>query len=116
MTTRCLIALTLALTLTACGDKEGDSGGEGAVDCSSEGFEGATLYTGNCGGCHASDGSGQSGPSLIDAVPQSTDAAITQTINDGGSTMPAFEGTLSCGEQKAVLEYLRDQHGEEGGT
>jgi mono/diheme cytochrome c family protein len=116
MTTRSLIVLTLALTLTACGDKEGDSGGEEEVDCSSEGFVGASLYTTNCAGCHVADGSGATGPSLILAVPQSTDADITQTINDGGSTMPAFEGTLSCGEQKAVLEYLRDQHGDEGGT
>jgi hypothetical protein len=30
--------------------------------------------------------------------------------------MPAFEGTLDCGEQKAVLEYLRDQFGDEGGS
>jgi cytochrome c551 len=117
MTARSLtLGLALALTLTACGDKEGDTGGDVEEVCTSEGANGASLYATSCSGCHGADGSGSSGPSLIDAMPQLSDEDVSATISEGGTTMPAFDGTLDCSEQAAVLEYLRDQHGNQGGS
>ena len=79
-------------------------------------LDGASLYATNCAGCHAADGSGASGPSLQEAMPNSSDNDILEVISGGSGGMPAFDGTLSCGEQDALLNYLRDQHGEEGGA
>jgi len=116
MMIRTLLSLSIALTLPACGDKDGDSGGGETDDCISEGLDGAELYTSNCAGCHAADGSGASGPSLADAMVVLSDDDVLSTIQEGKGGMPAFDNTLSCGEQSAVLDYLRDQHGEQGGA
>ncbi len=111
---RSILSLTLVLSLVACGDKEGDSGGgDSPDDCTSE-QTGAEIYASNCAGCHGADGSGVSGPSLIDAVPNRSDDEILSAVTEGGDTMPPF--TLSCGEQDALLQYLRDEHGDEGGA
>ncbi len=115
MKTQFLFPLALCLAI-ACGDDKTDTGEAEQVDCSSEGLDGASLYASNCAGCHAADGSGASGPSLVDAIPTLSNDDVMSTISDGSGTMPAFDGTLDCNEQTAVLEYLRDQHGDEGGA
>lgn len=115
MKTQFLFPLALCLTI-ACGDDKTDTADSAQADCSSEGMDGASLYASNCAGCHAADGSGASGPSLVDAIPTLSDDAVLDTINDGSGTMPAFQGTLDCAEQTAILQYLRDQHGDEGGA
>jgi len=115
MRTRILIPIALSLCLMACKDKDGDSGGGNTDDCISEGFDGAGLYSDNCAACHAADGSGASGPSLETAVPNRSDDDILSAIRDGGGGMPSFD-SLTCGEQTAILEYLRSEHGDGSGT
>jgi len=112
-----LTALTLALVLSACGDKSDDSGsGAAAVDCSTDGLDGASLYSSSCAGCHGADGSGASGPSLEDAMPLHSDDEIRSVMENGAPGMPAFDSSLDCGEREAILDYLRSQHGQQGGA
>ncbi len=112
-----LTALTLALVLSACGDKGEDSGsGSAATDCSADGLDGASLYSSSCAGCHGADGSGASGPSLEDAMPVHSDDELRAVMEDGAPGMPSFENSMECGEREAVLEYLRSQHGQQGGA
>ncbi len=115
MTTGSLLYFSLMLTLIACGDKDGDSGGGDPDDCPSAEETGAELYTSNCAGCHGADGSGASGPSLQDAVPTLSDADIQDIMENGQDTMLPLS-SLNCGEKQAIRDYLRDQHGDEGGA
>lgn len=71
---------------------------------------GETIYTDSCAGCHGADGSGNSGPSLIDAVPDHSDVQIANIVTYGSGDMPAVD----CHDQDLadLLAYLFDTFGE----
>ncbi|MGH2958253.1 MAG: c-type cytochrome [Solirubrobacterales bacterium] len=71
------------------------------------GAAGASLFTQNCAGCHtltAANSSGTVGPNL-DTITMD-EAAIQAQIEKGGGGMPAFSGTLSPEEIKALAAYV----------
>jgi len=103
--------MSICLPLAACSDKDEDSGTP-EVSCSGDGIDGEALYATHCLSCHTLDGSQGIGPNLANMMGHHDDEFILETINDGWDEMPAFDGTLSCDEQHAVLDYLRDTHGE----
>jgi len=67
------------------------------------GVDAAAVFTSNCAGCHAVDGSGGSGPNL-----QSEDNLdkVVQQVTNGGENMPPFAGQLSADEIQSVAEYV----------
>jgi mono/diheme cytochrome c family protein len=87
----------------AAGMKAYASGGGGGQP------DGKALFTSNCGSCHTlskAGTSGQVGPSLDGT--QLDAAAIERQVRKGGSGMPAFKGTLSDAQIKAVAAYVAE--------
>ena len=70
---------------------------------------GAEIFAARCAGCHGSDGGGGSGPRLAGKVtedfPDVEDQIAFVTKGKGG--MPAFGGSLSAADLRAVVEYTR---------
>jgi cytochrome c551 len=109
-----LMALTLALSLSACGGKKeatnngeatgntNTSGGTVAVDAAAA----ETVYKANCVSCHAVDLAGGVGPNLQKVGNQLTIQEITTRINNGGGGMPAFKGQLSNAEIANLAGWL----------
>jgi mono/diheme cytochrome c family protein len=67
-------------------------------------------YESNCGMCHGYDGI----PMLAGAPNfskgerlEKSDAELLKTIGEGKGAMPPWTGTLSEGEQEAILAYVR---------
>jgi len=115
MFSRTLLTLVLTFSITGCDDKDGGSSGKKAeeeVICSGEGLDGAAMYEEHCAECHERIDGARIGPNLVYAMPHHSDGFVLETINDGAETMPAYEGILSCDEQYAVLDYLREEYGE----
>ena len=74
---------------------------------------GAEIYVARCAGCHGSDGGGGAGPRLAgkvaDDFPDIEDQIAFVTKGKGG--MPAFGGSLSAADIRAVVEYTRTNLG-----
>jgi mono/diheme cytochrome c family protein len=71
------------------------------------GPDGKTIFTQNCGGCHVLANAGTAGtvgPNLDDLKPNA--ALVVKQVTNGGGGMPAFKGTLSPAEIKAVAAYV----------
>lgn len=115
------IAMALALTLAAagCGTDGEETEHEHGIDTTGtdailaltgDSANGESLYP-TCAACHGSDGSGGIGPSLIEEVPELSDAEIAGAIKNGvGDEMPpqSFEDQ----EIADILAYLRATFGE----
>jgi len=110
MTPRAL-PLLAALSATACGDPVSD-----VLALHGEPGAGAAVYSDNCISCHAVDGSGGSGPSLIDGIPRHSDEQIVGLVLDGvGDEMPSFAGSLEDQDIADLLAWLRDTFGDYDG-
>jgi len=114
-----LTPLLLTLTLLACKEEEDGSRLRGmameasaVVNCSGVGLDGAGMYAEHCADCHDRIDGARIGPNLVYAMPHHSDGFVLETINDGAGTMPAYEDILSCDEQLALLDYLREEYGE----
>jgi len=80
-------------------------GGQAAAD-------GKQIFASNCASCHtlkAAGATGTVGPNL-DAAKPSESKAETQVTN-GGGVMPAFKGTLTPAEIKAVAKFVSSNAG-----
>ena len=74
--------------------------------------DGKQIFTANCASCHtlkAAGSTGTVGPNL-DAAKPSESVAETQVTN-GGGVMPAFKGTLTPAEIKAVATFVSSSAG-----
>ena len=74
--------------------------------------DGKQIFTANCASCHtlkAAGSTGTVGPNL-DAAKPSESLAETQVTN-GGGVMPAFKGTLTPAEIKAVATFVSSNAG-----
>jgi mono/diheme cytochrome c family protein len=74
--------------------------------------DGKQIFTANCASCHtlkAAGSTGTVGPNL-DAAKPSESLAKTQVTN-GGGVMPAFKGTLTPAEIKAVAKFVSSNAG-----
>ncbi len=122
----------LAAGNTLAGSKHGDKlytfalNGEGKENASTEGSDkdikeeetedtasaetdkGVALFESNCLACHGNLGTGgHNGPDLQKSKMTSDKNAVIDRIKNGGSSMPAFEGTLSDEEIDAIAEYVK---------
>jgi ubiquinol-cytochrome c reductase cytochrome b subunit len=102
------------------------AGGAGAGNASN----GAAVYTANCAGCHAAQGTGQAGifpPLANNAVVGAADAKevehivlyglngkITVDGKNYDGQMPAWKGNLSDQQLADVISYIRTSFGNKG--
>ena len=70
---------------------------------------GAEIFAARCAGCHGADGGGGTGPRLAgkvqDDFPDIEDQIVF--VTKGRDGMPAFGGSLSTADIRAVVEYTR---------
>lgn len=67
----------------------------------------AVFEKASCGGCHRlkdAGATGTVGPDLDTLKPD--EARVERQVTNGGAVMPAFKGTLTGDEIKAVAEYV----------
>lgn len=112
-----LALLGLSLVLPACGgegeeeDEFDTTGADAVLALTGDATNGATVYGASCAACHAADGSGGSGPSLIEEIPELTDEQIAGIILNGYEEMAA-QSSLDDQEVADVLAYCRETFGE----
>jgi mono/diheme cytochrome c family protein len=107
---RRIAPLVLGLSLLAAGCA---TGGGSDVDLSSdpELETGRDVYNANCARCHGPEGGGGVGQRLDDGLMEIRFPEIEDqiaVIANGFGSMPAWEGTLSAEEIRAVSRYLRE--------
>jgi mono/diheme cytochrome c family protein len=76
------------------------------LDLTGDAATGETTYTQQCSACHAADGTGGTGPSLVAAYAEGEDLEMIDVILTGDDDMPGFEGTLSDQEIADVWAYV----------
>ncbi|WP_407271223.1 PQQ-binding-like beta-propeller repeat protein [Radiobacillus sp. PE A8.2] len=70
---------------------------------------GLALYENNCLACHGTDGAGgHNGPNLQTSPAAEDIEAVIQQVKLGGTTMPAFEDSLSEQEMHDIATYLTE--------
>ncbi len=75
---------------------------------SAETDKGIALFESNCLACHGNLGTGgHNGPDLQTSKMTSDKNSVIDRIKNGGSSMPAFEGTLSDEQIEAIAEYVK---------
>jgi len=68
---------------------------------------GKDIFVANCGSCHTLKDAGTSGnvgPNLDQLKPN--EARVERQVINGGGAMPAFKGTLTDAQIKAVAKYV----------
>lgn len=69
--------------------------------------DGRQVFADNCSVCHGADAMGGNGGPDLTAIPAARDlAANIRQVTNGGGGMPAFRGTLSAPEIRAVSQYV----------
>ena len=76
---------------------------------------GKPVYETNCASCHAGNGRGDIGPSLIGNGKLKDPAAVMRQITQGGDEMPPFGGIISDDEIRAVATFVMNSWGNEYG-
>lgn len=97
---RRVIAAVAAATLVGCGSAvERTVGRDGDPDA------GAIVFADVCAACHAADGSGGEGPSLLgnDDTPDE----LADKILWGWGAMDGFRGELSLGDVADVIAFVQ---------
>ena len=72
---------------------------------------GKPVYETYCASCHAGNGRGDIGPSLIDNGKLKDAAFVVRQIAQGGDEMPPFSGSVSDEEILAVATYVMNSWG-----
>jgi cbb3-type cytochrome c oxidase subunit III len=70
---------------------------------------GKDIFTANCGSCHTLADAGTNGtvgPNLDQLKPSF--ARAQKQVTNGGAVMPAFKGTLTAAQIKAVAKYVSE--------
>ncbi|MBO1514552.1 PQQ-dependent dehydrogenase, methanol/ethanol family [Metabacillus bambusae] len=71
--------------------------------------EGRTVYEANCLACHGRDGAdGHNGPNLQKSEIAKDHNKVVEKINQGGTSMPSFEGNLSEAEINSIADYITE--------
>jgi mono/diheme cytochrome c family protein len=92
-----IVIAALAAALAGCGSKSPKSASSG----------GDVFASAGCANCHtlkAAGANGRVGPDLDQLKP--TAAVVTRQVENGGGGMPAFKGTLTAAQIKAVANYV----------
>jgi mono/diheme cytochrome c family protein len=101
-----VLALAMSLLLIGCGGG-GSKFSKTAATSGSEVF--ATAGCENCHTLKAAGATGQVGPNLDQLKPDQ--ATVERQVTNGGGAMPAFRGTLSTAQIKAVAQYVSSSAG-----
>ena len=103
----------LALTSLACSSSGGGGGGSNSAATAiaaltGDQTNGKSIYGNQCASCHAADGSGGVGSSLI-APPKSSLSAEAMIVSllDGKGNMPSFSSSLTEQQMADVIAYVR---------
>jgi mono/diheme cytochrome c family protein len=98
-----LIAIAaLAAAAAGCGSKDTSNASSGAD----------VFKTAGCANCHAlaaAGANGRVGPNLDQLKPD--ESLVERQVTNGGGGMPAFKGTLSAAQIKAVSDYVSSNAG-----
>lgn len=89
------------VALTACGDDSALSSIE-ALD--GDAAAGQALYEANCASCHGTDGTGGSGPDLVEEAPPKSE--VIELVYYGEDAMPAFADSLEDQEIADITAYV----------
>lgn len=103
-----LLFVAIVLAVAAC-----SSGGGSDADLANdpELQQGQAVYNANCARCHGPNGEGGVGNKLNEGLMEIRFPDIEDqiaVINKGAGTMPAWEGTLTPEEIRAVARYERE--------
>ncbi|HEV2591221.1 MAG TPA: c-type cytochrome [Gaiellaceae bacterium] len=82
-------------------------GGGGGTTTTAAAPDGKSIFTANCASCHTLKDAGTNGtvgPNLDQLKP--SEARAEKQVRHGGGVMPAFQGTLSDAQIKAVATYV----------
>lgn len=99
MRTRAALAATLLLA--ACGNRYDE-----ILKLEADPVRGEVTYIANCQSCHGADGTGVSGPSLLERLPTLTSTEILMAIDDGPGIMPAYRQQFDEQTMSNLLEFL----------
>jgi mono/diheme cytochrome c family protein len=94
----------LVAVLAGCG---GGAGGGTTHGGTTPAGSGRALFVTECGGCHtlaAAGTGGNAGPDLD--RPRPSYGQVVEKATDGGSMMPAFSGTLTRAQIRAIARYV----------
>lgn len=103
------------LGLSACGGGDGNNGAantrepDNAAPADGAAAQVEAVYKANCVSCHGADLGGGFGPELKNADERLSADELFAVIKDGRGQMPAFGGTLSDDEIRALVEWMRAQ-------
>jgi len=108
-----LLLAAIGLGLSACGGggnggaNKGNQGGEAPADGTAAQAE--AIYKANCVSCHGANLGGGLGPELRNVDQRlSLDEQFT-VVKEGRGQMPAFGGSLSDEEIRALVEWMSAQ-------
>jgi cbb3-type cytochrome c oxidase subunit III len=76
------------------------------------GTDGKTIFQAECSSCHtlaAAQATGTIGPNLDQLKP--AEARVKRQVENGGSVMPAFKGTLTAAQIAAVAKFVASSAG-----
>jgi len=102
------LLLVFALVIAACGGEGRPSLPPLDEDYPADVLQlGEAVYSDTCSVCHGRRGGGDIGPSLLGIDYRLTFDEHVLFIRDGKGAMPAFSGTLTAEEIRAVAAYER---------
>jgi quinohemoprotein ethanol dehydrogenase len=85
----------------------GETDNNGNNNAATSAAAGKKVFSDNCAGCHGADGhGGNGGPDLSNRPAAKNLTAVIAQVTNGGGGMPAFKGTLSETQIKAVATYV----------
>ena len=110
-----LLALAIALGVTACGDGDDEAAETTTEETTTDGdafAAGRSVFVANCGSCHTLSEAGTTGSigPALDGLTLDV-GAIESQVRTGGGGMPAFEGDLSDEEIENVSAYVAEAAG-----
>ena len=88
------------------------AGVPGAAAKPPTGNDGKSIFQANCASCHtlkAAQATGTIGPNLDQLKP--AEARVKHQVENGGSVMPAFKGTLTPAQIDAVAKFVATSAG-----